>query len=716
MINNKEKNVRTTNFLGYLENQNKFSISLYQRNFVWKSEEIEGFVDETINKFLHRKSESDKSNKIFCGTIYIRKLCIDKDNFKWEIIDGQQRTTFLFLFSKVVNEYVDKYIKLLEEELDKKSTTKKHDHKKLKEIKEYSSFSIEIKRKNNSLEKLIDSNSKEKKYYNEYNNLKKYIKKTFSDDLKDNPEDIYQYIIYFFTKVELIEIKISDDEYDINDVFKSINSKNKHLSQWDIVRNEVYRTLDATNNEKRLTMLKELEKNLEKIKENLYIEKEEFIRSYIISKEKKYIFKGRLSKEYEILTKKSKDTSGKFCLYVERFLEEYEKIGDKSLKDTKYNNNIKWYFLILKEMKTTQIKIFTLSMMFSWNGKNILVNEIDKTIKKILFNFIVYVNINNGRGNEFEKFFKVNIKEILSSSEKANNSMLNSLFFKENERNFDNEKRMLSNIKKKKELIKLYIWIMTPNSEKGILHYLYDHYEHVLPKNFEKHWIHDKNWENLDKKKIKEDYLEKIGNILLLNKKSNSSISNKSFSDKKESYFKNEKYYISTKNIIMENELKFLKFIFDIEGIKEWTPEIINKRTNDFSEEIFKQLYKLLFEDNDIYSELMINERITKMENASLNKEKYNIKNTNDKNDIFLEIKDFLLKKNEWASLSEIYEHMLEIFENNLKEKRWENKENFKSVIRRTIQNHTFGMKASIKNSECFEKRVGIKSVYRYKK
>lgn len=76
------------------DNQNKYIIPLYQRNFSWRREQIEQLLQDIYTAF--------KQNQY--GHYYIGSLVVLKrSNGDFEVIDGQQRLTVLSLITKILH-------------------------------------------------------------------------------------------------------------------------------------------------------------------------------------------------------------------------------------------------------------------------------------------------------------------------------------------------------------------------------------------------------------------------------------------------------------------------------------------------------------------------------------------------------------------------------------------------------------------------------------
>ena len=75
------------------DNQNKYIIPLYQRNFSWRREQIEQLLQDIFSAFKQNPN----------GNYYIGSLVVLKrSNGDLEVIDGQQRLTVLSLITKII--------------------------------------------------------------------------------------------------------------------------------------------------------------------------------------------------------------------------------------------------------------------------------------------------------------------------------------------------------------------------------------------------------------------------------------------------------------------------------------------------------------------------------------------------------------------------------------------------------------------------------------
>ncbi|MFD2116700.1 DUF262 domain-containing protein [Paenibacillus yanchengensis] len=65
----------------------RYNVPIYQRNYAWKSKEIEALLDDLYGAFLAEKKD------YFLGNLIVNQT----ENEQFDVIDGQQRLTTLYL-------------------------------------------------------------------------------------------------------------------------------------------------------------------------------------------------------------------------------------------------------------------------------------------------------------------------------------------------------------------------------------------------------------------------------------------------------------------------------------------------------------------------------------------------------------------------------------------------------------------------------------------
>jgi uncharacterized protein with ParB-like and HNH nuclease domain len=72
--------------------QNDYIIPLYQRNFTWEELQIHQLIQDVYNSFQNH------INNYFLGSL----VTLKRNDGYYEVIDGQQRLTFITLIAKIL--------------------------------------------------------------------------------------------------------------------------------------------------------------------------------------------------------------------------------------------------------------------------------------------------------------------------------------------------------------------------------------------------------------------------------------------------------------------------------------------------------------------------------------------------------------------------------------------------------------------------------------
>lgn len=205
-----------------LNNENKYVIPIYQRNFEWGESEIRQLI---LDIYDYSVDNYDKDYYIGTLIVYDRK-----NNF--EIIDGQQRlTTLCILLSLIKNEYEDRYKKYITENYN---------------------LNLTFDSRKNSTETLKTLFNKDKNYIEKYisenpNSITEgYIicKKVLSEILnKDNEDKFFKYL---FENVKILRVLVLEDT-DLNHYFEIMNSRGEQLEKHEILKAHLLDKLDEND-------------------------------------------------------------------------------------------------------------------------------------------------------------------------------------------------------------------------------------------------------------------------------------------------------------------------------------------------------------------------------------------------------------------------------------------------------------------------------------
>lgn len=200
--------------------QYKYIIPIYQRNFAWSEGEIRQLILDIFDYSI------DNSNKDY----YIGTLIVYERENNFEIIDGQQRlTTLSILLSLIKNE--DKYKKYITENYNLNLTfdSRKNSTETLQAL---------YNKDENDIEKYISEN--QNSITEGYNICKKVLSEILN---KGNEGSFFKYL---FENVKILRVLVLEDT-DLNHYFEIMNSRGEQLEMHEILKARLLEKLDDKN-------------------------------------------------------------------------------------------------------------------------------------------------------------------------------------------------------------------------------------------------------------------------------------------------------------------------------------------------------------------------------------------------------------------------------------------------------------------------------------
>ncbi|AHK22470.1 hypothetical protein X271_00364 [Candidatus Hepatoplasma crinochetorum Av] len=615
-MNDSVQRIKLLDFFNY---GSIYSVPVYQRKYVWNENNIKSLFEDI--KDLEDENNPEKT--LYLGNILINN---DKNNKKW-IVDGQQRiTTFILFFKALIdsmeNEIVDyhsySHFEKYKFNLNKLIYMQDSDEPNKNKIR------LKISEINNreKFEKLIDSNE----YINIFNNNKelKKIKAKNKDNIFFNnyicfrelirefleEENIYD-IIKIFKNIWIIQINLQENDNELK-IFETLNSKGTPLNSIDLIKNIYFMKLHELEKEKNSDKKKiiEIEDEIKLFFEDLLFEKisewgkksniefTKIVKEYIIYKSIKsnnnYLKTIKLPKE-----KDPQDLYYKFKLIVEWEFNGFKTIDDISLSIKDFNK-----FLLIKDMvkkyknisKKSNLKDYEVSLMIFndlYTGSQffpiiiqLLENENEVTLAK---DYSKIEKVTKDFENSIFLLEKMIIKRqfvgkgtrlLTRTINKIKINNYNDLleefvekydFIPENDEFKEGLNKMDVYGEKGNDILKGFFWKIELNKRniKNSYETIINHnrkekftIEHIMPKKLNKIWERSLGVENIINHK---KFLNKLGNLTIT--ADNSSISNKSFPEKKKNY----------KESILEINRKIAEY-------DHWDFEKINKRTKELTE------------------------------------------------------------------------------------------------------------------------------------
>ncbi len=275
-------------------NDNWFEIPRYQRDYAWGNDNIKTFYKDIVSHIEWNKDENQlKPSPYFLGTILLHGKW-DNSHEAFDVIDGQQRLTTMYLFLGALMRRAD------EQRKDKKN------NQSPEEIKSLDIFSNRILNQDLKTQELVASKVKNTVNIDTGNNVMEHLVFDEGDKwLETRPCcDAEQHLIdayrYFYDKLAPNALSKSLDcpddmtvtyasrlmamyeqvmyptviiiavtsEHTINEIFEAINSKGRHLEDVDLIKNAIFNSIGPQPHDNAKEDWAEIKRNLSKKSSN----------------------------------------------------------------------------------------------------------------------------------------------------------------------------------------------------------------------------------------------------------------------------------------------------------------------------------------------------------------------------------------------------------------------------------------------------------------
>lgn len=534
-----------------------YRIPNYQRPYVWGKDQIFELLDDITTAY-----QKDKNSEYFLGSLVLQ----DRDNPdfpEFDVLDGQQRLTTLFLITAVIRDLTtDKKRKnTCQESIFQEKNDDDNIPERLRivfdirdEVKQF--VDDYIKSENSTLsgkiKEIANDKNQNKSVYNMANAIL-YIRDYFNEH--QNIDDFFPFLR---NKVILICVstKSLDDAFKL---FTVLNNRGVKLRGADILKSDNLSLIDdAKENDK-------YAKNWEEMEDYFGEYFDEFLSHIqsIITKEKARL---NLLEEFnKNIFKKNKLNKGKeFFDFVKKYKNHYEYLFDDN-QDIQLKNIIK----LMQKGFVSDLWIAPLLKYYDKFGKDNLVNFAKKLNNKFASDWIANLTPTS-------RIYNMN--DIVSQIEKIENSseLLNHNCLKiDNKSILDFINGDIYGKRQARYILLLSNYLYLDEKTEFVIPDTIISVEHILPQNPSD----NSQWKQDFDDESREKWTNKIGNLIIITRKKNSAQSNKDFVQKKEKYFKgNVELGRSasvmskpswTLNDLMGNHNEVLKKLKDNYGIKE---------------------------------------------------------------------------------------------------------------------------------------------------
>jgi uncharacterized protein with ParB-like and HNH nuclease domain len=540
-----------------------FTIPLYQRPYAWDKEQAIELLDDLITALGDSDEPIDQINPYFLGTVVL----IKEDKPDAQVVDGQQRLTTITILlaalrSSLSTREQQKLSKYLYQEADFLEVSHSAYRLNLRErdrefFKKYIQDECDVlKLKELSDAKLPDSCFKIKE------NALLFVNKL--QELSESER--LRLASFILTRCFLVVVSTPDIESSYR-IFSVINNRGLDLSHADIIKAEIIGVIPVDKQDK-------YSKKWEETEEKLGQEDFKSLFSHIrMIHDKNKPREGILKEFYKSVKPNPSQYPQEF---IDKILiplaDAFVNIKNKSYESThlaeKVNQSSRWLGMI-DNSDWIPVAIWYLSI---YHYKPELLVKFFKDLDRLASGLMILRANNNERVERYSL--------LLKAIETGENLYLPDSPLQLNESEKRNILQILDGDLYSIRKIRLYVLLRLDaflSESEVVYHFPNITVEHVLPQNpaSESEWL--KNFPNEEERN---QYVHRLGNLVLLSCYKNSAAQNYDFEVKKSKYFTTKtgiSSFALTTQVLTQNK---------------WTPEVIEQRQKDLLDK-FKQLWQL---------------------------------------------------------------------------------------------------------------------------
>lgn len=199
-----------------------FNIPIYQRLYVWKSNQITTLLDDLVNSY-------DKDEKAYyVGGIMVTKNKLYIDNYRlYDVIDGQQRFTTFWLISSILKGMLDQFRLYSNGDVDNSRIL----------------FSVRDFANQYFKDPTLNFTEEEERELLPIREALQTIKAFINENFKHEGRNIEHFTSYIFKKVYFIMTEMPES-IDENKIFEAMNNRGVQLQQHEILKSRILRNIN----------------------------------------------------------------------------------------------------------------------------------------------------------------------------------------------------------------------------------------------------------------------------------------------------------------------------------------------------------------------------------------------------------------------------------------------------------------------------------------
>lgn len=248
----------------------------YQREYVWSDADVQAFADDIYDEFYGNRGELLPDREYFIGSIVVCR----NTHGAYELIDGQQRMTTIFLFLCAIRDSLlatgASASKSLEAMICDSRTGDDgedvQDYRLLLQYEDSRDVLVRIAQGGSAVAR--DDTKSMRCIFEAYRTLRNFL----SGEFKDDADEIKRFFVAFIRRVKLIRIVTPNLAHALK-VFETVNDRGVGLTAMDLLKNLLFMRTSAEEYPKLQILWKELTTHLEACKEKPL----RFLRYYVMA-------------------------------------------------------------------------------------------------------------------------------------------------------------------------------------------------------------------------------------------------------------------------------------------------------------------------------------------------------------------------------------------------------------------------------------------------
>ena len=217
-----------------------FSVPDFQREYVWKPEHVEKLLEDVFHEFYDEERRQIQGPEYFLGSIV---TCRDEDGI-FQLIDGQQRMTTIYLVlcaaRGAIRDAGDHPTRVLQAQIsdvypDPRTGDDIERHRLTLQYEDSDGVLEKIVTAEHPVSALPESTESVRRILSAYWTIREFLRVNFQDD----PAEIKRFLVAFTTRMKLIRI-LTPTITNALKVFETINDRGVGLNAMDLLKNLLF--------------------------------------------------------------------------------------------------------------------------------------------------------------------------------------------------------------------------------------------------------------------------------------------------------------------------------------------------------------------------------------------------------------------------------------------------------------------------------------------